>query len=324
MENFTNTTNERTNMTISDSVGDTCEILCDVYCAIDIVLITVGVIVNGIVVWRVARDIELRTPTFVAIASLAVADLGFMIAYFVAMEIECPPHIPAYESGETVILAFYMTMWVISATHILFLSVIRFILILTPLKSLTYLTVRKTIFMSVGIWIVGIILGIVAGILFVLKQLAIVDSISVITMFIIVILGSYFIPLVATIILHAIKLKEVYKAMRSDLPEQVRQMSLMVTIILLLFTILPLPQVVTLFIICFSDDIGFLDNPGVEWSLSFGLLLNSCANPFVYAIFSRLFRKSLRKQFCQCKSLEKNHTDYGSNRIFQMSESSYH
>lgn len=320
-----NTTSKLNTANVGNPVIVTCEIVCNIYCAIDIVLMIVGVIANGIVVWRVVRDKDLRKPTFTAIAGLAVADIGFLIAYFAVNQIDCPTDIPAYETSDALMLAVYMSMWFISATHIPLLSIIRFIAILRPLTFSTSVTVRRTIAMSVGIWIAGLILGIIAGILFALKQLAIVDNDSVITMFVVVTLGSYFIPLIVAICFHSIKLREVCKALKSDLPEQVRHMSLMVTITLLLFTLLPLPQVVSLFIICFSDDLGFLEDtsPGVNWSLSLGLLLNSCVNPFIYAIFSRLFRESLRKPFCQTSN-RRNLTQYGSNGGFPMDNSSYH
>lgn len=309
-----------TNETVT---ATTCEIQCDVYCAIGIVLIIVGLVANGLVVWRVVKDKELWEPTFIAIAGLAVADMGFLIAYFAVEEIKCPANVPAYETGETLMLSVYMTMWFTSATHILLLSTIRFILILNPLRSLAYLTVRRTVFMSAAIWLTGVLLGILHGVLSALKEFNIYDSDSLITMDIIVIMVSYFIPLVSTIILHIIKLKAVCKALRSALPEQVRQMSLMVTVTILLFTLLPLPQVVTLFIICFSDDLGFIDNSGVSWSLSLGLLLNSCVNPFVYAIFSRLFRKSLVKQFCQSNLHTRSNTCHASNHGFEMGRRSH-
>lgn len=260
-------------------------------------LISIGILANGLVVWTVVWEKNLRNPTFVAIANLAIADICFLVSYFAANELGCPESAPSYATGKAFIVAAYLMMWFIASLHILLLSVIRFLLILHPLTSMAWITIRRTISMSIFIWSIGTLLGIIVVVVFVLEELDIADDHSTTVVFITIICGSYFIPLVATGILHILKLKEVRKALRSDLPAQVRQMAMMVAITLILFTILPLPQVVTLFMISFDCDVRFLEIYGVEWALSLGLLINSCSNPFVYAIFSRTFRRSLAKRF---------------------------
>lgn len=302
------TTTNSTNSTLDpmdveyEDFGDYCQIQCDVYCIVDLLLITVGIVANGLVAWTVVRDKNLKTPTFVAIASLAFADICFLVGYFAVNEIECPMDIPAYQSGELVIVAFYVMSWFTSSTHILLLSIIRFMLILDPLNSMVYLTARRTMYMSLGVWGLGFILGAIDGTVYVLKEYGIASSENTADMFIVMVCGSYFIPLVGTVALHVIKLRKVVKAIRGQLPTQIRQMSLVVTITLILFTILPLPQVVMLFIMLRGGNLEFMTYEGVEWGFSVGLLLNSCVNPFVYALFSGMFQKGIRRQFCGSKS----------------------
>ena len=288
----------------------TCNDAC-VYSCVRL-LFVVGVLANALMIFRVIRDKKLRSPTFIALASLAVAD-GLYLLIKLALTVD--DIITQMTCGTKMKFTFkhlpgFMAMfWFSASFHVSLLAAMRYVVLVYPLKTLTLLTQKRIIFVSVSIWVVSVVTFGSIMISYEIDGLT-RDSEKGTIIRIVTWILAYFTPVVLTAILHIVKLIKVRKfaANLGQTPirvsdSQIRnkrpanRMIRIIIIIILAGAILPLPAFV-LGILKDTCNI-YIKNATTRVHFQglsqFLFLLNFAINPFIYAYNSKTFRSSLRR-----------------------------
>lgn len=277
-----------------------CDANC-VYNAIEIAFI-IGVVANALVVIRVIRDRKLRDPTFIGIAALALPDLLFLSHNLI---ISFETVIVTFTCRPTTIVSrpWYImnsVTWFSANSHVALLAIIRYITIAYPIKSTMYLTTKRVLLMSVGVWVIGIIL---LGNLAVLISLKIIKPGTSGEFIIIWWITVYLIPLIVTTILHLLKIFIVKKATKDSATRSTRRsikrMGRIVPLVIVMATVLPLPKLVYNCIRSTGND-GNDIFPSRTFKMHFKCfshlvyMINHFINPFIYGFLSKKFRNSLK------------------------------
>ena len=282
--------------------NQTCVRECDIKCiykCVDMVFI-LGVVINGIVVWRTIADRSLRTPTFIAIACLALSDAmclslnsvdSFSIIYsaVTCSEIQKGTH--------NIVKAVLGITWFASNGHVSVIAVIRCVLVIRPLHANIYLTKRKILIASGVVWLIGICIW---GTVYLLKMLSMSVALNSVEFQLSIWGLVFFSPLVITTILHLTKCYFVRRFAQKQLSntksriKTYTKMSKMILLVILAAIALQLPRfVLNLFeamqLTNTSSDISF----HVKEVVLILFLLNSCINPVIYAFLWKKFRNSL-------------------------------
>ena len=272
-----------------------------VFKAVDIAFL-IGVIANICVITLVWRDRKLRKPTYISIACLAFCDALFLVVNLISSfevvirSLTCSH--PVTFTGQAVSTVTGIC-WFAANAHVSVIALMRYILILHPLKSQLYLSNRKIIMSSACVWFIGTCIWMtILG----LRESDILTSSKSVT-FINVIWGIVYItPLTITVILHCRKWCHIRKAARRELSGNgsiqttAVRMAKVILLVIILATVLPLPRYI---IICLRTDVdSFRSDTRRMYLLDisyFLFLLNHAINPFVYAFMSKSFRKSFKK-----------------------------
>lgn len=277
-----------------------CDTTC-VYGAIESVFL-LGVFANILVIFRVAKDKNLHDPTFVAIAALALADMLFLILNLttsfetVILTITCT-------SPKIISTPFYALksiLWFSANAHVALLAVLRYVMMAYPLRSNVFLSVKRVILFSVGVWILGIVL---MGAFSALIAAGIVVAAKSQEFLLILWITVYLIPLLVTVILHLVKLFIVKQTTKESATESTRKsiqrMSRIVVAVIVMAAVLPLPRLVNS---CLKLS-GANAYPSPEFKTHYGaiadllFLINNFVNPFIYGFLSIKFRQSVRRMF---------------------------
>lgn len=244
----------------------------------------IGVLGNIIVIFKILCDKKLHTITFVTLASLAVADglvlSSFLTAYFIGRFLKLP---------ETVKLLYTVCNLAVfsSGFHVSFIAVVRYFVIVHPLKTFVYFKVKNIVVCSCCIYFLS---SIIAGV-----DYAVEDTLE----FTIAMWAIYYLPMAITILLHLKKFRHLQKnnsqesSLRKNSANSSKGLSVMSRIIIVVFLssiLLPLPACI----------LAILKYGGIRVSKNIGIFvsifftLNSCINPFLYCFMSPKFRKSLK------------------------------
>ena len=284
----------------------TCETECIYECIR--LLFVIGVLANTLTIFRVISDKKLRSPTFTALASLAVADgLHLLLKLVLCVDaiitqMTCGTKIWFKFKHLPGILAL---LWFSASLHVSLLAAMRYVILVHPLKMLTLLSQRRIIFISASIWVLS---GITFGGIMISNEIEPISKennkgtmISIVTWSI-----SYFTPLALTAILHIVKLLKVRKAPNLNhaairaTDSQARnqrsadRMTKIIIFVILASVVLPLP-VIVLAMLKDMFDIHIRDNAHVYGISQIMFLLNFSINPFIYSFSSKTFRESLRR-----------------------------
>ncbi|XP_060560983.1 neuromedin-U receptor 2-like [Ruditapes philippinarum] len=280
----------------------TCHDEC-VFKAIEIVFL-IGVVANICVIILVLKDKKLRTPTFISIGCLACCDAIFISVNLISsMEVVIRSLSCSYPLTYTGKATSTITgiCWFAANAHVSVIALVRYVLMLHPLKSQLYLSNRKIMVSSASIWVIGISIWML---IYGLAEYNIVSPSKSVT-YVNIIWGIvYFTPLMITVSLHFKKWYFIRVAARKNLSGNgsiqkiATRMSRVILLIIILATVLPLPRFV---ITCLrKDESSFrseIRNLFIR-DISFLLfLLNHAINPFLYAFMSTPFRKSFKNVF---------------------------
>ena len=278
--------------------NQTCVRECDIKCiykCVDMVFI-LGVIINGIVVWRTIADRSLRTPTFIAIACLALSDAmclslnsvdSFSIIYsaVTCSEIQKGTH--------NIVKAVLGITWFASNGHVSVIAVVRCVLVIRPLHANIYLTKRKILIASGVVWLIGICIW---GTVFVLDVLSIRVAVTSVEFQLFLWGLVFFSPLAITTICHLTKCYRVRRFAQSQLSQTnsrlriYRKMSKMILLVIIVAVALQLPMFV---MNVHQATQRRRMNSHIEEVVLFLFLLNSCINPVIYAFMWKPFRISI-------------------------------
>ncbi|XP_052097896.1 galanin receptor type 1-like [Mytilus californianus] len=183
-----------------------------------------------------------------------------------------------------------------SIVHIVFLSVVRYFIIVHPFRSYVLLTNLRVIFVTIGIWALSTGIAVLYTYAVLIKGSE--DTrLEETTNLVLTILFSV-LPVLFITILHVLKAKVLIKSI-SNCSQTVRNMSRVVTIILTSFIITTTPSsTIDIMIISlgyhYTKTRWFFITSQVAKIL---LFLNFTVNPFVYFVNSIQFRKSFKTCF---------------------------
>ena len=276
-----------------------CDVHC-IYCAIECIF-TVGIIANAVVVLRVARDRKLRNPTFVSIAACAAADMCLLILDFavsyeaVILAITCtyPSRLrnKIYRAA-TVVARFS------AYGHLTLLAIVRYVILVYPIKAKIYLTTRRVFLFSGLIWALGVLsstsTGIISFIFNIPRRNSQEHQLAFWT-------TMYLAPVTTTVTLHLVKIYKIGRATTVTTNEQatrrVKAMSRMVLVVIFVATVLPFLFFLDRLLQTFGDDIYGSSAVSIHIGYISRLLVlsNHSINPVMYGFVSNAFRMSLKK-----------------------------
>ena len=286
----------------------TCSQTC-IFKSIELVYL-VGVVANIIVVARVIFDKRLHKPTFVAVACLAISDAVFVTAeLIVAFDIVitslaiCPLVRPQTIGG--VFSLFDGIFWFAANGHLTLLAIVRFLLIVYPIKSLIHLTIKRVILSSVCIWVLGIL---IASSFYIHDKVNGRNDAKSPKRTFILWLVVYLVPFVATSVLHLVKLRLVRHASRdkgnSDVSGIANRMTRIILLVIVTAFLFPMPKFIYDIFIRFQYKFRTTRSKLLFHDICTLLFyLNNTTNPFVYALLSEPFRRSIGEMF-KCKTCQ--------------------
>ncbi|XP_063425875.1 adrenocorticotropic hormone receptor-like [Mytilus trossulus] len=307
MIHFNNTTENNTYGNVSDEKTLSKVFRVDSYCVpiatILSVISIVGLVTNFIVIVTIASDRKLHQPTFVVICSLAVADFLFLFTRYPRYIIQC--FFTAKFSVELLraikmILDFSgFLAGIASIVHIVFISVLRYFIIVHPFRSYVLLTNLRVILMTFVIWTLS------AGIAILYTFAVLINGskdprLRETTNLVLTILFSL-LPVLFITTLHVLKANVLIQSI-SNCSQTVRSMSRIVTIVLTSFIITTTPSSTIDIMIIFGYNYTKTQWFSITSQLAKILLfLNFTVNPFVYFVNSIQFRKSIKTRFARIK-----------------------
>ena len=269
-----------------------------VFMAIEMCLI-LGIIANIIVIIRVIKDRKLRSNTFVGIACLALADSVFLALNLtftyelVIRTLMCT--LPRQLKG-TAFAYFKGVAWFGANGHVALMAIIRYIILVYPIKSQAFLTIKKVLFLSMGVWLLGFL---VRGIFTLIVKLTGEKPRESVAIYLSLWIITYLLPLVVMTTLHIIKIQKVkktsYHSENALVRKSIARMSKMIIVIIICAAVLPL----SLLVFGTLDAIEEIQYPSRNFKSIFRsiahllFLLNNCVNPFIYAFMSKPFRNSI-------------------------------
>ncbi|KAK3087915.1 hypothetical protein FSP39_012401 [Pinctada imbricata] len=260
---------------------------------------------------------ELKNPTYVAIWCLSFTDIIAVMSRFVAIQ---GAYFIDFDSCWSFMLVFTsaLTFMNCSAGQVVILSAVRFCMIRFPIQSLTLREKARTYIplFSATNWIINIAIACGYGshkydqcVELGLNPRDYVTEAIWVTAITVV-------PLVTIGVLHVLKLRAMAQAMTS-VNKQSRMMSMMVTLIAVVYIVSILPSFITQ-VLYFCNLYGVIETLGYWFTVlsvtaTMFLFLNLVSNPLIFFMFSIPARRALR-------TLAKNVR--AASRKFSMSKSS--
>ena len=280
-----------------------------IFSAIEMCLV-LGIIANIIVIFRVIRDRKLRSNTFIGIACLAFADSIFLLLNLtmtyelVIRRVTCT--FPSKIRG-AVFAYFHGATWFSANGHVALMAILRYIMLMYPIKSQAFLTTRRILLMSLSVWILGVI---IRGIFTLIIRLTGSRPRQSVLIFLGLWIVIYFLPLLVTIILHILKVRLVKKTSYHSectlVRKSVARMSKIIVVIIVCATLLPLPRMIFgVLDVIYERKYTTRSVKSYFRSIAHLLfLVNNCINPCIYAFMSKAFRNSVRRMLGKYDSEE--------------------
>ena len=252
-------------------------------------------IANIVVILCVIVDKNLQNPTFLVIASLSLSEVILQISTvsrFHCKYVVCPRSLIRSDIGYLVATKIFRMTWISTALHIPFLALVRFIILVYPLRSRAWFIRRRTVAMLFMLWIFAFCVALT------------IEQIACESLFgncppiagTIALSCFYFISGLITLCLHLIKYRVVANALSRCEDTTVKSMARMITVVVVLYILLPLPYVIYLYSVILVD---------IEWRETVHIigyilfLCNTCMGPYLYSFMSSAFRKSLQNICCR-------------------------
>ena len=293
---------------------------CDRHCIYNAIetVFAIGIITNAIVLCRVAGDRKLRNPTFVSIAACAFADMCFLIIRLsssfetVVMTITCNYPSKLVNNAYKIMSS---VSWFSANGHVALLAIVRYILLVFPLKANIYLHPRRVLLLSALVWILGFLFIITVTAIGFINGISPTASLK----FQLILWSTiYLTPLTITVTLHVVKIYKVRQTTSVTTSEEatrrIRTMSRMVIMVVFFATVLPLPYILNRFLQSVQLEVQIYGSKAiavhVEYIVNLFMLLNHSINPVMYAFLSHAFRASLKRML----GLNIN-ADYGRNGL---------
>lgn len=256
-----------------------------------------GIIGNLVVTYAVISEKRLHTPTFIVISCLALSDLTFLLSRYTRFIVDgyfsTSLTVPEYRIARAVLDFLGLIGAGSSIFHLLYMSFVRYYIIVHPLKAHVKLTSKRVL-------VISCLLFIGAAAISTLYLFAVVINITAQALrqavnWTVTILMS-FVPIFVIGITHVFKAKALLKSL-STAEETARKMSRVITFVIVCYLITTTPSnvmdIINLLKI-FPFTLTFFH---LMMAFRILLFLNFAINPFIYFIFSPQFKRFFREKF---------------------------
>lgn len=271
----------------------------------------IGMAANIIVISVIVKDQRLHRPTFFLICSLAGADFTFLFT-------RLPRYIMRFFADDTNLETYRYTRLVLdivglfagsaSVIHIVVMAALRYFIVVHPLRSHVCLTNIRVFLTSICVWTFAF--GTSAWYSYGLIALGLKSKVFQYTNFVITVFYSV-LPMLLIALLHFFKARELLISLSECSSTTVRNMSRVVTVVIVCFLITTTPaNVVDILVISFGYRYSETKTFFVLSQVSKIMLhLNFTANPFIYFAHSSQFQKSIKRCCCPChRQTDSNNT----------------
>ena len=271
---------------------------------VSLLLTTIAILGNALVIYLIITRRRLRTKTNWFIFSLAVADI-ILVAVFI------PPHFGCQIAGcshSMVILHLVSYFGEVSATNIMAFTVDRYCAIVLALKYTHLITTKTITLLLMSAWFAPLILDVIPTLVLSneLQYIAQLTSMVIFQIAPCIFLAIAMIKIIKIANSHSRRTSVLSKQLRFNHPRQRVQgksdvtSSRLIIFMVGIFLACYICQSLSSLCACFPSCIELQPKEVVEYTLSFLLLVNSGANPFVYALFKRDIKKEFSRMFL-CK-----------------------
>ena len=265
-------------------------------------LTTIAILGNALVIYLIITRRRLRTKANWFLFSLALADLS-LAAVFI------PPHFRCQIAGcSHAEVNLYLVSYFgdVSVTSMMAFTVDRYCAIVLPLKYTRIMTKAKITLLLMSAWLAPIILDTIPTLVLSNEDIAQLTS-----MVIFQLTPSIFLAIATRKIIkiannHARRTSVLLKQLKFNNPSQrLRGKSevssaRLITIMVGIFLACYISQSLSSLCACFPSCKASQPEQVVRYVLSFLLIINSGANPFVYALFKRDIKEECSRMFL-CK-----------------------
>ena len=267
-----------------------------------LLLTTIAILGNALVLYLIITRRRLRTKANWFLFSLAVADI-ILVAVFI------PPHFGCQIAGcshSMVILHLVSYFGEVSATNIMAFTVDRYCAIVLPLKYTHIITTKTITLLLMSAWLAPLILDVIPTLVLPDEDIAQLTSMAIFQITPCIFLAIAMTKIIKIANSHSRRTSTLLKQLKFNHPSQrlrgksdvssTRLISVMVGIFLACYICQSLSSLCA----CFRSCKELQPEEVVRYTLSFLLIINSGANPFVYALFKRDIKKEFSRMFL-CK-----------------------
>ena len=265
-------------------------------------LTAIAILGNALVMYLIITRRRLRTKANWFLFSLAVAD-SILMAVFI------PPHFGCQIAGcshSMVILHLVSYFGEVSVTNMMAFTVDRYYAIVLPLKYTHIITTKAIILLLMSAWLAPLIVDVIPTLLLSNEDIAQLTSMVFFQITPCIFLAIAMRKIITIANSHSRRTTVLLKQLKFNRPGQqlrgkserssTRLISAMVGIFLACYICQSLSSLCA----CFPSCKELQPEDIVRYTLSFLLIINSGANPFVYALFKRDIKKEFFRVFL-CK-----------------------
>lgn len=257
------------------------------------VIAVCGIAANGIVLTIVAQNSRLHRPTFTAIAALALADFLFL-AFRYTRHILQGYFRNIITSEAMKVIKFVCDLGGLTAggssiIHVILLSLLRYYIVVHPLKSHIVVTNRKILLVSLAVWVFSAFNGwfYLYAVLINRKNDLQMSKITNVTVTLVMSIA----PLIIIVFFHVLKARKLSQSIAACKLHATKRMSQIVTFVIVSYVVTTTPANV-------RDVILISWGPSKDtWMAVYGLVgrlllfTNYAINPFIYFVHSPQFKK---------------------------------
>ncbi|XP_033735113.1 delta-type opioid receptor-like [Pecten maximus] len=289
-------TNGTNNSSVPSEAGSCLTSYCIPMTVAISVIALCGIITNFIVILVITRDSRLRRPTFTAIVALSLCDFTFLLFRYIRYIVtgyfrDIIPH-NVMKTIKFVCDLVGLTAGGSSIVHVILLSVLRYYIVVHPLKSHIAITNKRIILVSLGVWVLSALNGwfyLYAVIINRKNDLQMSKVTNIVVTMVMSIL-----PLAIILFFHVLKARKLKDSIAACKLNATKQMSQIVTFVIVTYIVTTTPvNTRDILVISWGDT-------KETWMMVFGqvgrllLFLNYAINPFIYFVHSPQFRKNIR------------------------------
>lgn len=272
-----------------------------------LLLTTIAILGNNLVIYLIITRRRLRTKANWFLFSLAVADLS-LAAVFI------PPHFRcqiADCSHREVILYLVSYFGGVSVTNIMAFTVDRYCAVVLPLKYTSIMTKKTIALLLMSAWLTPLILDTIPTLVLSNEDIAQLTSMVFFQFTPCIFLAIATRKIIKIANNHARRTSILLKQLKFNRPSQrLRGKSevssaRLITIMVGIFLACYIPQSLSSLCACFPSCKESQPEQVVRYVLSFLLIINSGANPFVYALFKRDIKEECSRVFLCKRRIER-------------------